>query len=292
MDLETNFSLPRRSDYTEVDGQGRLIGFVVQQPPEISRVVVIHLDHPGVTVEADILPTSTDTAVEEVSNSTFLRPHRQNNVGFQHSLWKICMPAENLVIVYNHERIFGCKIPNFLDLSPGTHTTSVRSTWSWPGLVRSDEIVWDPGTYSEAIYDPHSAREIDLYYVEAFASEVVTVTVPIDTCGGNDGDHPSELSGLPALKQESSLIDDGEERWGTCDRSKGLYFRRLYEFGGVTHMVVPLRSPGNSLWMFLPQERPDQGSKMDIDEATGRVIFWRWDTDERATTRIVVGNLV
>ena len=35
MDLETNFSLPRRSDYTEVDGQGRLIGFVVQQPPEI-----------------------------------------------------------------------------------------------------------------------------------------------------------------------------------------------------------------------------------------------------------------
>ena len=68
MNLETTIRLPRRSSHPAVDGQGCVIGLVVQQP---GRVVVIHLDHPGVTIEADIPPTYTATANREVSNLYF-----------------------------------------------------------------------------------------------------------------------------------------------------------------------------------------------------------------------------
>ena len=56
MKLETTFRLSHVQDnMLEAHGQGRVIGFAIRRfPPEPSRMVIIHLDHPGVAVEADI----------------------------------------------------------------------------------------------------------------------------------------------------------------------------------------------------------------------------------------------
>jgi hypothetical protein len=75
MSLETTFRSPRGYSYAgNVDGQGRVISFLVRRLPEPPRVVAIHLDYPGVTVEADIPRTYTNTAVGRVSDAYFFSP--------------------------------------------------------------------------------------------------------------------------------------------------------------------------------------------------------------------------
>ena len=205
------------------------------------------------------------------------------------------MPAENLAIIYSAEHILACKIPNFLGLSPGTHLTSMRPMWSWPDVGHPNERSSDFIPYSETVYDPRSAQAFDLYYVHKSISQVITVTVPINTGDGHS--HVSELGGLPALKQEFAVVK--ENRNGTvatynCS-TKGLHVRRL-PGDGITYMVVPLKnlalgSQGNALWMTVPCNEFEKGQRMDVDEATGRVVFWGRDADAKETT-VFVGSLV
>ena len=297
MNLETTIRLPRRSSHPAVDGQGRVIGLVVQQP---GRVVVIHLDHPGVTIEADIPPTYAATASREVSNLYSVCRFRRHNMDLKPDSWGICMPTENLVIVHNTENIFMCKIPNFLGLSPGTHSTSMTPMWSWPGLDRSERGTQCMVPCSEAVHDPHSAREFDLYYVAGYISKVITITVAISTCNNDDDDHtlePGGLGGLQMVKQESTVIEDCSEGLGANDCStKGLHVRRLIRGNEVTYVVVPLknlpsRSPGHALWLSVSREGFKHDPQMDIDEATGRVVCWGRDTVGRGI-KVFVGNLV
>lgn len=65
MVLETIPHLP--NEYLKVDGQGRVLGFLVENSPNPPRVVIIHLDHPGVTVESDILPVHELVSSRRVS---------------------------------------------------------------------------------------------------------------------------------------------------------------------------------------------------------------------------------
>ena len=194
------------------------------------------------------------------------------------------------------ETILACKIPDFSGLSPGNNPASIKQMWSWPGLGQSDEWAWDRLTYtaSESVYDPHSARAFDLYYVSGAASQVTTVTVPINT----DEDDPALKPGeLPALKQESTVIEDGREGRDTFGCGcKALHVRRLSGSDGETYVVVPLKKPplrgsGGALWMFVHREELDLNPQLDIDEATGRVVIWGWDMAAQET-RVFIGSLV
>ena len=66
--LETTFRLPEGCTLYEVDGQGRVIGFLVHSRPTPPRVILVHLDHPGVIVEFDIPPTYELAESRRVSN--------------------------------------------------------------------------------------------------------------------------------------------------------------------------------------------------------------------------------
>jgi hypothetical protein len=200
------------------------------------------------------------------------------------------MPAENLAIIYNVKHILACKIPNFLGLSPGTHLTSARPMWSWPGLALPNKMTSNFTAHSEIVYDPYSAQEFDIYYVDTLTPQVVTVTVPINI---DDNDDVSELGGLPALKQESAVIEQG--RNGRGGSTKGLHVREL-PGDEITYMVIPLknlalRNQGNALWMSVPCNGFEEGQQMDVDEATGRVVLWGRDASAKETT-VFVGSLV
>jgi hypothetical protein len=211
-------------------------------------------------------------------------------------VWRICLPTENLAIVYSTETILACKIPDFSSLSPGNNPTSMEKTWSWPGLGQSDDWAENQLTYtaSEPIYDQRSAREFELYYAFGAASRVTTVTVPINT--GED-DHALKPGELPALKQVSTVIEDGREGRDTfgCG-SKALHVRRLSGSDGKTYVVVPLknlplRGSGEAIWMFVHREELDRDPQLDIDEASGRVIIWGWDLVAQET-KVFIGDLV
>ena len=82
MTLETTFHLPRGCSVLKTDGQGRIICFLVQWSLEPPRVMIIHLDYPGVTLESKFLKTYMFENGRIVSNSHF--PH-----GFTNSLTRV-----------------------------------------------------------------------------------------------------------------------------------------------------------------------------------------------------------
>ena len=47
MSRETTFPIPDNRTFHEVHGQGRVVGFLVQEWSSPLRAVVIHLDYPG-----------------------------------------------------------------------------------------------------------------------------------------------------------------------------------------------------------------------------------------------------
>lgn len=69
MNLETNFQLPNRGGHHGIDGQGRVLGFLGVIFP--GRVTFIHLDYPGVTIEAEIPHTYGYTAGGQVGDPCF-----------------------------------------------------------------------------------------------------------------------------------------------------------------------------------------------------------------------------
>ena len=51
MILDTTFHLPEEHGLLKADGKGRVVGFLLQRSTELPRAIIIHLDHPGVTLE-------------------------------------------------------------------------------------------------------------------------------------------------------------------------------------------------------------------------------------------------
>ena len=210
------------------------------------------------------------------------------------------MPTESLAIIYNLEKILVCKIPHFSELSPGTHALGAIPMRSWPGLdrfiIESRAQIAD--TASETVYNPQSAREFDLHYVlHGPPPRVVTVTVPINT-GDNSGDeHVYEPDELPALKQEVVVVEKYGEKTTELRCHKELYFDMTWSREGVQYMAMPLknlplRGPNNIICMSVSREEFKRLTpQMDMDEASGRVVFWGCD-EHRRETKILVGNLV
>jgi len=56
MSLETTFPLPEGYSFLQANGQGRVVGFLIQMGLEPPRAVIIHLDYPGITAEFGVSP--------------------------------------------------------------------------------------------------------------------------------------------------------------------------------------------------------------------------------------------
>ena len=59
MSLETTFPIHRKYCFLEAHGQGRVVGLLIQRPFEPPRVIVTHLDYPGVRMESEVPRTYT-----------------------------------------------------------------------------------------------------------------------------------------------------------------------------------------------------------------------------------------
>lgn len=56
MSPETTFPIPKEHSFIQAYGQGRVVGILTQDPQGLTQVVVIHLDHPGVSMESEVSP--------------------------------------------------------------------------------------------------------------------------------------------------------------------------------------------------------------------------------------------
>ena len=57
MSPETTFRLAEGFGFFKADGQGRIIGFLVQKFEGPPRVILVNLDHPGLIAESQFPPT-------------------------------------------------------------------------------------------------------------------------------------------------------------------------------------------------------------------------------------------
>ena len=154
---------------------------------------------------------------------------------------------------------------------------------------------------SEAFYDPISTQELNLHYVchnrvanaEPFAT---TVTIPIYI----KNDPPHKLTEPPALEQKSNPIQ--HHRQGSVGSScqKGLlHSDKAIQNEKLDILVTPLddlvlEGGRGALRISIPHEElkcHPQDVKMDMDEATGRIVIWGWNGDPYET-KILVGDLV
>lgn len=211
-------------------------------------------------------------------------------MGLQSYLWSICVPTESLAVIYRPDNILVGKIPEFSGLPSGTSPMTAT-----PIRVPNQfgDAGWLPVTHmtSETLYDPLSAKEFDLYYInKGNRSVVVAVTIPVDVI--DDGP-------LPVLKQESTVVPDHLKAPDAFSPQKGLYFDKAWKDGGVHYLVMPLKNlasqgPRKALRMFVSRgefKQASEANEMDVDEATGRVIIWGWDRKAQET-KIFVGDLV
>lgn len=207
-------------------------------------------------------------------------------------MWGFCIPTENLVVIYNTLHILAWRIPDFSSLSRSVSLTGATPTWYWPGLDQSEEVPHYLVHYmaGEAIHDPTFAREFSLHYVcRLLAARAITITIPINTNG--------DIAEPPALKQKITPIKNHGRYSDGVSCQKGLHFDMVYGGGGVDYLVTPLKdlaseSKARTLRMSVPYtelKHSSRTNKIDMDEATGRVVIWGWDKGE---TKVFVGDLV
>ena len=211
-------------------------------------------------------------------------------------MWSICVPAESLVVVYNTRHILTFGIPNFSRLSPGANLLNKAPTWRWPGdPERIDRSIWTQASYvtGEALYDPLPMRKFNLHYV--CRDRVGTVTIPIGI-----GGHPL-LRFIASLstRESTTLIPYHQKDWIGFSSQKGLHFEKAVSTEGFRILVtrlddLVLGGRKKTLRMFVPYGNlgyHPRKIEMDMDEATGRVIFWGVN-ERKYEVRVFVGDLV
>ena len=296
MSLEITFPIPKGYSFIQAYGQGRVVGFLIQSPLGPQQVAVIHLDHPGVSVESKV-PRVYDTSVSILPS---LMPSESlNTTWYQNNPWGICIPAESLLIVYTIEHILAYKIPSFSSLSPGVNRSDAAPMWRLPG---PDTGLLVSYMTSESFHNSASAQEfnVSLYYVGGtnFAQIepfVTTVTIPINT----KSSFISKSTEPPAVKQKSTAVRNHVGATVCLSSRKGLHFDVATGRGhpSLHILVTPLNDPGSEsgrkiLRMSLSlEDLISMKIKVDMDETTGRVVIWGWDSVEYGT-KVFVGDLV
>ena len=170
--------------------------------------------------------------------------------------------------------------------------------WNRPGPGARLPVSY---TMGETVRDSPSAQDFNLYYVSEkrfspASPSVTTVTVPINTEGGSI----SKSTELPTIKKKlTEAPNHGEATaWFSC--RKGLHFDVAHSNAPPLHVLVtPLNALGSeggrkALRMTVPFEEPGEFMPeigMDMDEATGRVVIWGWDS-MAYKSKIFVADLV
>ena len=204
------------------------------------------------------------------------------------------------MVVYNTRHILAYKIPDFSSLSLGVNLSDVTPAHHWSGPDLTYEAARNMVLYttSEALYDPPSTREFNLHYICGGRPRVepftITVTIPINI----EDDFAPKLT-EPAPKQKLTRIQSHE--WDSVRPScrKGLHSNVALRGGKIDILVTPLddlvlEGGRGALRMSAPyKEFGDclEMTEVDMDEATGRVVIWRWD-ESAWETKVFVGDLV
>jgi len=202
------------------------------------------------------------------------------------------------MIVYNTWHIFAYEIPSFSNLSLGINLSCAMLIWYWPGPDGVDEN-WVSYMTSEALYDPPSTQEFYLHYFcqERVAySDPFTVTLTVPT----NLKRAYELAELPGFKQKSTPVRQHGRNSVGFSCQKGLHFDKALQGGRIDILATPLddlvlEGGRRALRVPVPYEEhrshPVRNVEVDMDEATGRVVVWRWDGNA-CETKIFVGDLV
>ena len=189
-------------------------------------------------------------------------------------------------MIYDTENIFSCKLPDFASLSPGANLIGLTPIRSWSGLSQFSERHLDYAS-SGAVYDPFSAKGLDLYYL--YGKQICS----------DHRHHIRQHQQWRTARFEAMLYHRSTTRkefgialrlQGVIQESRPRGRRGLYWVGPLQSLA--LRSPGKHSRMFLADEEvkgPLLSMRMDMDEATGRVFLWGWCGEAR--TEIFVGGL-
>lgn len=171
--------------------------------------------------------------------------------------------------------------------------------WDWPGPDTGFIVSY---TASESLRDSPSAQEfnVNLYYVggktfsqiEPFAT---TVTIPIDT----EGSFISGFTEPPAARQRSIPVPNHGGGTVCLSSRKGLHFDvAAVDYPSLHILIIPLNNLGSdggkALRMSVSSKEFEKQTltiKVDMDEATGRVVIWGWDSTT-SKAKIFIGDLV
>ena len=215
-------------------------------------------------------------------------------------MWKTFIPAENLLIIYDTQHILAYEIPGFSSLSISVNRPGVAPMWNWPGPGAGTIASYMAG---ESLHESPSAQgyNVILYYVggkdfSQIDPFVTTITIPIDT----EGSFVPESTEPPAVKRKVTPVRNHGGATVCLSCRKGLHFDlALGDYPSFRVLVMPLKDLGleggsKALQMSVSTKEFEKCKltiKVDMDEATGRVVIWGWD---RAAYKnnIFIGDLV
>ena len=303
VNLETEFLIPNRSKLLWVNGQGRIAGFVFQTGSESPVVTVVHLDHPGATLEIR-LPLDCGELVKDLPT-----PEPQPRAAFEKMLlsfhfegsWKVCFPAPDLAVICGGDRILIYTLPSFSALPHGKHSLDEVPTWRLYGVMEhnmrtSADVFYDPSLPNHR-YNIHFLRQLD--------SGGSRTSMGLTTLNIDPSNSSSETPTYNRI--ESQFWIDGfvttytlhpdiyHPRTRTHSEGLDVWVASLED---ISYAQANGEEEGQGpLYMFVSNDElePDlEWESVGLDEASGRVLIWgptyRWMTPSE--TRVFVGELV
>ena len=220
--------------------------------------------------------------------------------GKQTYMWDLYIPRPDLAIIYCPGHILCFQLPDFSVLSPSDHIVMDTPTWYLPGLLHDGQRVGGARIqFAEPIYDPSVADCFSLYLMHGTESRdgmgivAGTIVPPTSlTTPPSSQPHPA-TNPLPLEKRvrTQSLLNmpsyrNGWEVLGESNRDGFHFWVCKTERGSELHMssyedMVRCGEKG-MLRVFIPEEEMGSSSSdlfaTMIDEASGRVLIWRWDS--------------
>lgn len=304
VNLETEFKIPNRSNILWVSGQGRVACVVFQTGFESPTVAIVHLDHPGITLEIRL----RSDGGEDLST---LKPHSRDTFekveSFLHleGSWRVCFPTPDLAIICGGDRVLAYALPPFSTLPLGKHLLDEEPKWRLSSVTEDDTKTGRRRTSAEVFYDPsppddtHFLRQLDCFNPR---TRIGLITLDVD---------PSDSSSSSVTPTYQSIgsrfLTDGVIATGAL-HPEIYHSRKQTRSEGLEVSVTPLKpisfaqtcgegESQGSLHMFVSNRdlEPDlEWEKVDLDETSGRVFIWgptyRWRTPPE--TRVFLGELV
>lgn len=311
VNLETEFLIPNRSKLLWVNGQGRIVGFVLQIGSESLVVTVVHLDHSNVTLEI-LLPSDFGEPIVDLST-----PEPQPREAFEKTEpfphvegpWKVCFPTPDLAVICGRDRVLAYTLPSFSTLPHGKHSLDEDPVWSLSNMTENTTGTRRHQTSAEVFYDPSIPdRRYNIHFLRQPDDGDSRTHTWLTTLTIDPSDPSSSSSGTPAYQRIESHFSIGGRMTTSTLHPDVYHSRTQWDSEGLYVWVTSLEDIAfsqtcgegeeqRSLCMFISNDElePDmEWESVDLDEASGRIFIWgpayRWMTPPE--TRIFVGELV